>query len=257
MILMNKKSMHLTHCAVLWLVALCYSSSLTAALSIDRTRMIINEGEKSASLTVRNQNNYAPYLVQSWLEDSDGNKISNPLVALPPIQRIEAGSKTAVRVQNIKSHGQLPSDRESLFYLNILEVPQKNEQGNILQMALQTRLKVIYRPEHLKLDRNALTVTGLNKLRIKKNHGEYQITNPSPYFITVVSIRNELSKGNVDKFEPFVIGPFQKILKKWEGKDIGRTMLLSIINDYGARVDISLSYDNSNYTVKEIYESNS
>lgn len=226
-----------------------------AVLSVDHSRLIFNEGEKAVSITVQNQNKHAPYLVQSWLEDVDGKKVSQPFVAIPPIQRIEANSKTSVRVQNISSHNQLPSDRESLFFFNILEIPQRNEKSNSLQLALQTRLKVFYRPEHLKVDRNALTVPGLENLLIKKEKDEYQITNPTPYFITIVSIRDELSGRNIEKFEPFTIAPLQRIMKKWGGRDIGKKLFLSTINDYGARIDIHLSYERSYYSVIKISES--
>lgn len=44
----------------------------------------------------------------------------------------------------------LPKDRESLFWLNVQEVPPKPEvkdgEGSVLAMAMNTRVKLIYRP---------------------------------------------------------------------------------------------------------------
>ncbi|CAI1077076.1 Chaperone protein papD precursor [Serratia entomophila] len=241
----NKKMM-IRQAAIMMLsvIVSSYTSVSLAALSVDHSRLILNEGEKAVSITVHNQNNHVPYLAQAWLEDASGQKISQPLVALPPIQRIEAGSKTSVRVQDINSHAQLPSDRESVFYFNLREVPPKSEKKNSLQLALQTRLKVFYRPKQLKVERNARTVPGMEKLSIRKEGKRYQVTNPTPYFITVVSARKILSGSNVDKFEPFLISPYETVTVNWNEGVLVNTLVLSTINDYGARVDVSFKCNN-------------
>ncbi|HBT4620561.1 TPA: fimbria/pilus periplasmic chaperone, partial [Klebsiella pneumoniae] len=197
------------------LFILCYMTPSQAALSVDHSRLIINEGDKSVSITVHNQNDHAPYLAQVWLEDVTGMKVSQPLVAIPPIQRIEAGSKTSVRVQDINSKTQLPSDRESLFYFNLREIPPKNAKKNSLQLALQTRLKVIYRPKQLKIADEAVTIPGVEKLTIQKEAGRYLITNPTPYFITVVSARKNKLGQNIDKFEPLLLPPMKTETVNW------------------------------------------
>ncbi len=40
----------------------------------------------------------------------------------------------------------LPQDRESLFYLNVREIPPKPDKPNVLQLAMQSRIKLFYRP---------------------------------------------------------------------------------------------------------------
>nr|WP_241391825.1 fimbria/pilus periplasmic chaperone [Serratia proteamaculans]ULG15862.1 SefG [Serratia proteamaculans]ULG19123.1 SefG [Serratia proteamaculans] len=253
-----KKKTMMRQAAIIMLpvIVSSYASVSLAALSVDHSRLILNEGEKAVSITVQNQNNRAPYLAQAWLEDASGKKISQPLVALPPIQRIEAGGKTSVRVQDINSHAQLPSDRESVFYFNLREVPPKNEKKNSLQLALQTRLKVFYRPKQLKVERDARTVPGVEKLIIKKEGKGYQVTNPTPYFITVVSARKTLSGSNVDKFEPFLIPPRETVMANWNEGAIVDTLILSTLNDYGARIDVSFKCNNnSGCRVNNIAES--
>ncbi len=73
----------------LWLTAL----TSQAAINLDRTRIIFNSTDKSASVILQNQSPSSPYLAQSWLENTKGQKIESPLVALPPMQRIDAGQK--------------------------------------------------------------------------------------------------------------------------------------------------------------------
>lgn len=46
----------------------------------------------------------------------------------------------------------LPKDRESVFYLNIFDIPTKleNKQDkNVLQLAIKSRIKLFYRPKEL------------------------------------------------------------------------------------------------------------
>lgn len=65
-------------------VLLCtLSSQSLAAIALDRTRVVVEGGQKSVSLTVSNENKQLPYLAQGWIEDARGNKISGPMTVLP------------------------------------------------------------------------------------------------------------------------------------------------------------------------------
>ncbi|WP_049611208.1 molecular chaperone, partial [Yersinia massiliensis] len=57
-----------------------------AAINLDRTRIVFNDTDKSASIILVNQSTTSPYLAQSWIEDSAGQKVDSPLAALPPMQ---------------------------------------------------------------------------------------------------------------------------------------------------------------------------
>lgn len=54
----------------LWLTAL----TSQAAINLDRTRIIFNSTDKSASVILQNQSPSSPYLAQSWLENTKGQK---------------------------------------------------------------------------------------------------------------------------------------------------------------------------------------
>lgn len=95
-----------------------------AAIALDRTRVVFEAGQKSVSLSVSNENKQLPYLAQGWLEDANGKKVNSPLVVLPPLQRIEPGAKSQLKVQSLPAVAQLPQDRESLFYFNLREIPR-------------------------------------------------------------------------------------------------------------------------------------
>src|SRR5471030_511836 len=104
-------------------VVLCTltAQSAFAAIALDRTRVIYDGSQKSLSLNVSNENKQLPYLAQGWIEDAKGNKISSPLAVLPPVQRIEPGAKSQVKLQGMPATKLLAQDRESLFYFNLRE----------------------------------------------------------------------------------------------------------------------------------------
>ena len=129
------------------------SSYVNAAISLDRTRAIINGDDKSISLSISNENKNQPYLAQAWIEDRQGKKISSPLIVLPPVQRVEPGAKSQVKIQASPALAQLPQDRESLFYFNLREIPPRSKTPNTLQIALQTRIKLFYRPKAIAMDK--------------------------------------------------------------------------------------------------------
>ena len=157
------------------LMALLTTASLTAHASVtpDRTRLVFNESDKSISVTLRNNTEKLPYLAQSWLEDEKGNKITSPLAVLPPVQRIDAMMNGQVKIQALPDIHTLPSDRESLFYYNVREIPPKSGKANTLQIALQTRIKLFWRPKALeKIDHNPTYVRAMaeNALHAWRNY---------------------------------------------------------------------------------------
>ncbi|MEG2569159.1 MAG: fimbria/pilus periplasmic chaperone, partial [Acinetobacter sp.] len=120
--------------------------AVQAAIALDRTRAILDGGEKAIALTIRNDNPHLPYLAQAWLEDLEGHRITGPLIAVPPVQRVEPATKSQISISSLPSVSTLPQDRESAFYFNVREIPPRSDKANVMQVALQTKIKVFYRP---------------------------------------------------------------------------------------------------------------
>lgn len=210
-----------------------------AALSLDRSRLILNEGEKAVSVTVLNNNTVSPYLTQSWIEDASGKKITQPLMALPPIQRIEPSTKGTVRLQIVNDDLNLPSDRESLFYLNVREIPPKSKAKNSVQFALQTRIKVFYRPKGLISEKNIALPIGAEKIKIVKNNSQVTLINPTPYHLNVVALRSSKNSSVAEGFVPVVVKPKDKN-NLLEGQNFqGDNPVISLVNDFGSSVQLA------------------
>lgn len=243
-IVMNNKVRKQTHQVSkgLPLVAILIVSSLqgaNAAVALDRTRVIFEGGQKSISLNIRNDNTELPYLAQSWIEDTKGNKVRSPLMALPPLQRLEPGAKSLVKVQFIPSgNSKLPEDRESLFYFNLREIPPKSSKPNVLQLALQTRVKLFYRPKSLVQTQAKNATPWQEKLTLTKVSDSYRVNNPTPYYVTLVS-------SDKVAIKPVMIAPYSSENLSVSSKTMGNQPQLAYINDWGGRPVLTFSCDGS------------
>jgi len=217
-----------------------------AAISLDRTRIIYNGDEKSMALNIANENNQLPYLAQVWLEDDNHEKITTgPLVVTPPVQRLEAGTKSQLRLMPTPGINQLPQDRESLFYFNLREIPPKSDKANILQIALQTQVKLFYRPAAIKAEPNKVWQ---DQLVLHPEAGGYRITNPTPYYITIIGFGASRQDAEKGKFEAVMIAPKSELQVK--APQTG-TPWLTFINDYGGRPTLSFRCEGSQCTATE------
>ena len=222
------------------------SSHVHAAISLDRTRVIYDGSKSSISLTVTNQNKSLPYLAQSWIEDANGKKIDAPMTALPPIQRVEPGSKGQIKIQTTGNIAGLPKDRESLFYFNVREIPPKSTKPNTLQLALQTRVKLFYRPASISIERGAEN-DHMKLLTLQRLGGGYQLRNPTPYFITVVDTGND----HGGTFKPVMVAPNSSASLGISTKMAGSHPILTMVNDFGGRPQVNFTCSD-NCTVASI-----
>ncbi|WP_437124508.1 fimbria/pilus periplasmic chaperone [Atlantibacter subterraneus] len=223
------------------LVLTVVAQQASAAIALDRTRVVYNGGEKSVSLNISNENKSLPYLAQGWLEDVQGNKITSPLTVLPPVQRVEPGAKSQVKVQATPAVNSLPQDRETLFYFNLREIPPRSTKPNTLQIALQTRIKLFYRPAAIRLD-NTQAAEGdwVEKVTLTRQGDRFVVSNPTPYFLTIVEGAPSV-KGKPVGFNPVMVSPKDSATIEASAAAFGNTPVLTYVNDYGGRPQIQFS----------------
>jgi len=165
-----------------------------ASVVITGTRVIFPAQEREVTVRLTNDGKI-PALVQSWIDTGDADaspdQIDVPFVLTPAMFRLEPGKGQTLRV--IYSKEPLPQDKESLFWLNVLEVPPKPELGentNRLQLAFRTRIKMMFRPAALagSADDAPAQVTW-ELVRGEGGKGyALKATNPSPYVVNLGSI---------------------------------------------------------------------
>lgn len=210
-------------------------SSAQAAVALDRTRAIITGEDKSISLNISNENKQLPYLAQGWIENAQGEKISDPFTVLPPVQRIEPGAKSQVKIQSLPSVATLPQDRESVYYFNLREIPPKSDKPNTLQLALQTRIKLFYRPTAIIPTREQMDNPWQEKVTLTRQGDHYTVTNPTPYYVTLVDAQARKDGETATGFEPLMVAPKSSQALSVSANALGSSPVLTYINDYGGR----------------------
>lgn len=172
---------------LLLLVAVLISTLADAGVTAERTRVIVHEGQRETSLALVNQNAY-PVVVQTWIDNGDlavtPDTASAPIMPLPPMFRLEPQQQRSVRL--VTTGQVLAQDRESLYWLNVYEIPPRpnevlEEGATRLTITLRTQLKVIYRPQSLS-----------NKAELAPSHlvvrvqgRRVQLRNPTPFYISL------------------------------------------------------------------------
>ncbi|HEC8924863.1 TPA: fimbria/pilus periplasmic chaperone [Salmonella enterica subsp. enterica serovar Stanley] len=226
----NRQTAVLIAGLVLTLAGPCTSQ---AAINVDRTRIIMSSDAKAVSVGLSNESSDAPYLAQSWVEDSQG-KATNVLIALPPLQRIDAGKKSRVRIMRVQNSGAapLPTDRESLFYFNVREIPPapEDKSKNILQLATQSQLKLFLRPPSLAEEGNA---SPEKMLEILTSGGTLTLKNPTPYYITIIWLGQSRSQKLTGFKEGVMAAPFSELPLNVMLPAGSSRIMVGNVDDYG------------------------
>ena len=227
-------------------------SCVQASVAPDRTRVIFNGDKKSVVVTLRNDSSTSPFLAQSWIEDTGRHKFSEPFVLLPPLQRIEPMSKGQVKIQLISAAPALPQDRESMFFYVVREIPQEssNKNASSMQLALQSRIKVFYRP--------AAVVKQLDELHpwqykttLTRIGDRYQVNNPTTWFVVLVDARDRKGGKGAQGFKSLSVPPFSNQTLGVSAGALGATPVLTYINDYGAMLPLIFNCSGSTCVVNE------
>ena len=216
-------------------VAMCLINNANAAIGLDRTRVVFDGSKEAVSMNITNNNTKLPYLAQGWIEDEQGNKITSPLIVLPPVQRLEPGKNSQVKVQSLPAIKSLPQDRESVYYFNLREIPPRSDKANSLQIALQTRIKLFYRPAALVQSRQERSEPWQQELTLTRMGDHYQVNNPTPYYVTLIDARSTKDKETVADFEPLMLAPKESSKLGGSVAALGAKPRLTYLNDYGGR----------------------
>ena len=177
------------------MLTISFYHSAFANVIVNGTRIIYHAVNKETTVQLFN-NGTSPALVQAWIDDGDINSTPEtarvPFLLSPPVVKISGGSGQQLLIKKLPSA--LPLDKESVFYLNILDIPPVPENlagKNTVQLAVRSRIKLFYRPQAL-AGRSDKAIT---RVQLKSTGNGFSITNPSPYFITLANIRDEKQKN--------------------------------------------------------------
>ncbi|WP_191486096.1 molecular chaperone [Pseudomonas sp. FEN] len=218
-------------------LAMWIGADARAGIVLNTTRVVYPAQDKEAVLSVLN-NNASSILLQSWLEAADGVTQEPPFVVVPPLVQLPSGGRQTVRL--IHSGAAMPADRESLFWLNVQEIPQASEQENVLQIGIRQRIKVFYRPDRL----NGAVEQAPEQLRWSlPRGGVLKVANTGPYHVTLVDIQLLSGGRRVLHRKNSMLAPGQAVDYELQEHAQAEDAQLnfSVINDHGALVPYRLS----------------
>ncbi|MEM8073242.1 molecular chaperone [Morganella morganii subsp. sibonii] len=153
---------------------------------INTTRVIFTGNQDNTVIQLTNSGEI-PSLVQSWADEGDINSSPEttgaPFMVVPPVTRIAGGGGQQLKIRITENS--LPHDRESVFYLNVVDIPAKTAAtGNTLQFALRTRIKLFYRPDDLPLPPEDVP----EQISVSLSGETLVLNNPSPYYFTLSAL---------------------------------------------------------------------
>lgn len=221
------------HGMALLLLALPFTAS-HAALTLSSTRIVFDSDKTSTSIIIRNPSKQ-PYAVQTWVNTvADNATVAVPFLVVPQLFRLSPGKEQQVQINNLPNN--LPNDRESLFFLNAQEIPQANkEAGNVLNIALRTRIKLFYRPQQIKGSPSGQLKHLEFSLHDNNGQPQLQVTNPTPFHYTFSRLEIS-SKGQQTAVKAIdMVAPFAQQTYPAPGikPAPGLQARFSIINDFG------------------------
>lgn len=199
-----------------------------AAFTLNGTRFIYNEGEKNISFDVTN-NADKTYGGQVWINNTtQGDGVY--MIPQPPFFKIGAKQKQIIRIINTDSSA-LPKNQESLFWLNVQEVPPKpeNTSGGVLALAMNTQVKLIYRPTSIKKDRK----NAEKKILVENKLNSTWIKNPTPYYMAITQIKSDGKDVNLSDKVSYEISQLKPFSEIDLGKKISGKISIDAINDWG------------------------
>ncbi|HEI2772845.1 TPA: fimbria/pilus periplasmic chaperone [Escherichia coli] len=226
----------------LLMIAGLFSLSSHAGVVIMGTRIIYPENQKSVNVQINNDES-SPSLIQSWIDTGDASaapdSVKVPFIITPPVFRVEPHSGQTLRIMYTGEI--LPADRESVFWLNVLDIPAKpkfenkdNLNTNYLQLAVRSRIKLFYRPE--KLAASPQDAHNLVTWHIEKSGaGTFlRAENKSPYFITYNHIALNQSNKSIPVSQPGMVAPYSSERFPVNNRLTGTgEVKWTIVNDYG------------------------
>ncbi|MBO0367552.1 fimbria/pilus periplasmic chaperone [Pseudomonas putida] len=221
----------------LLLCACVLPSQASASVVIATTRVIYPAQQSEVTVRLSNEGS-SPSLVQAWIDDGRAQAaledLDVPFSLSPPLFRIDPKKGQSLRIAKL---GQaLPADRESLYWLNILDVPPKAD-GNVLQVSLRSRIKLLYRPVGLSGSAAEAYLQLTWKLVSDTQGWALEAYNPTPYFINLSSL-DMLQGGGELHGEPSHVPPLASTrfaipgLQPAPGASV--KVSYAAIDDYGA-----------------------
>lgn len=232
--------------AIAGIFALLNVGVAEASVVVSGTRVIYPADAKHVTVQLTNQDAF-PNAVQAWVDvdnpqstpvDADG-----PFVVTPAVSRIAPGAGQRIRV--MFAGQDVPSDRESVFHLNVLQVPPMNTahaDQNKVMVLMRNRLKMFYRPAGIAGTPAQIPEQLRFRIQQSGNNWHVQVDNPTGYHASFGGATLNVA-GASWKLTPAMVPPMgtaQWVPLAASKLPAGDAVVSAhLINDYGARIAVT------------------
>lgn len=219
--------------------------SAHASVVVGGTRVVLPAQPGEVTVRLTNDSDH-PALVEAWVDTGDLNSTpdnaSSPFLITPPLFRMDSHKDQSLRIIYTQGAQPLAGDRESLFWLNVLEVPPKPTslefQGkNSMQLAIRSRLKLFYRPAGLTGDPLKASAELSFKATSGAGSAALIVHNPTPYYVTISDI-TVIVGGTAHKVDTGMVAPLSDLSLPVSDLKLapaaGSVVNYNCINDFGA-----------------------
>jgi chaperone protein EcpD len=222
----------------------------SAGVVISGTRVVYLAAKREVTIDLRNPGE-TPSLVQAWLDTGDPHSKPGeskvPFVMTPPLFRLDPTKSQSLRL--VYTHDPLPEDRESLFWLNVLDIPPRASTNpdlpNQLELAFKHRMKVFFRPGGL--PGSAADAPAQLRWQLQYKDGKVvgiQASNPTAYHVSLTQISATLAGhpiiAKADMVDPFASRSFDLPDAVTPGS-CPVALEYWFVNDYGGNVKATAS----------------
>lgn len=229
---------------------LLLSQTAQSAFVLNSTRYIYTEANNSIPIEVSNKSErkYGGQ-VSVYLDGTESDQITTetPVVLpSPPVFKSGPNSKQRINLRMINKEA-LPTDRESLFWLNVLEIPMSTRasgaSGNSIALAMNIKVKLLYRPDAISEQRQDAE----SQIFYRASDNKLTIVNKSPFYFAISQLEidgksiyptDEVTRSNLQKLSPYSavdIGDIQ--VRK------GQDVIITSIDDWGATKQYTLVHE--------------
>lgn len=221
-----------------------------AGVVVNGTRVVYPADKREVTISITNSSE-TPSLVQTWLDAGDPHSKPGeskvPFVLTPPLFRLDPTRVQSLRL--VYTHDPLPVDRESLFWLNVLDIPPRAaanaELPNQLELAFKHRMKVFFRPAGLAS--SAADAPARLTWKALSSEGKLisiQVSNPTAYHVSLTQISATIDGHPVvakaDMVDPFASRTFE-LPEAVTGPRGAVSVEYWFVNDYGGNVSATAS----------------
>lgn len=199
--------------------------AFATGITLGSSRIIYPADASQVTISLKNNSKTSTWLIQSWIATPDGNK-TRDLIVTPPLYSSAPGNENQLRIM---ATGMRPAkDKETLYYFHTKTIPSVSKKGQGesskgVIIATVAQIKLFVRPAGLKPVRTEAE----KMLAFSRQGAQLRIHNPSPYYLTLTSI-----KAGSKQVADVMVPPGESVLTALPAGS-GSTMTWNSVNDYG------------------------